>query len=184
MDIEVNITPQEESKKRQQPLGGKVTDQGKGKLEIAEEPIVSSAFRGGPNKRKGLKLVAWMFTSVIVDILILIGISCLFLIAVSQIFKQSSIIPPFEIGLSIYTLSSWIYFVGARVFVGATVGEWSCGLRVGQPYERQQAQYPFRIIARVILITFSGVLIIPLLSLIFKKDLAGHLTRAKLYSLQ
>lgn len=179
MNIEVNITPE----KPPQPVVSQRPSSLVHKEDVVE-PETSSAFRGGPNKRSGLKLVSWMLASVMVDVLILIGLSCLFLIVISQVFKQSFIHPTFEMGLSIYTLISWIYFVVFRVFIGATVGEWSCDLRVGQPYERLQAQYPLRIVARVTLITFSGVIIIPLLSLLFKKDLAGHLTRAKLYSLQ
>jgi hypothetical protein len=70
-----------------------------------------------------------------------------------------------------------------RVFNGATFGEQACALRLGQPTQRMQPGYIFKVILRTTLIMMTGVIPLPVLSLFFKRDLAGDVSGVKIYSL-
>ena len=171
------------------------------KFKITEnantDSVVSAAFHRGPTRRSGYRLTGWLLASVVTDVLIIIASTCLFLLGATLIFKLSQdpglqqFIKSFfsqkamkETALYLYGYISVIYFIFFRVFLGATIGEWSCGIRIGQPSERMKPSYAFKVISRVLLITCTGIFVLPLLSLIFKKDLAGQLTNASLYTLK
>ncbi|MBC7456681.1 MAG: RDD family protein, partial [Bdellovibrionaceae bacterium] len=160
------------------------------------DSVIGAAFHRGPNKRSGYRLTGWLLASVLTDVLIILSSTCLFLIGASLTFKFShdtelnQFIKSFvsqkamkETAFFMYAYISFIYFIFFRVFLGATIGEWSCGIRIGQPNERMKSSYAFKVIFRVLLITGTGILVLPLLSLIFKKDLAGQITKASLYTL-
>ncbi len=158
---------------------------------------LDAVFHRGPRKRSGLTLTGWILLSAVVDHLVIIFKSIVFILLASVIFK---LINNKEILIffnelfnlhnrvttfsAIYFLISMVYFISFRVLMSATIGEWSCGLRIGQPSERRQINYVFKILFRVLLITVSGIVTLPVLSLIFKKDLAGQLTKASIYTLK
>lgn len=161
------------------------------------DAIIGAAFHRGPNKRSGYRLTGWLLASVLTDILIIVASTCLFLLAASLLFKLShdsdlnQFIKSFmsqkamkQTALYMYGYISFIYFIFFRVFLGATIGEWSCGIRIGQPSERMKPSYAFKVISRVLLITCTGIFVLPLLSLISKRDLAGQITKASLYTLK
>ena len=161
------------------------------------EALTGSAFHRGPSRRSGYRLTGWLLASVITDILIITASTCIFLLGASLLFKLShdSNINQFarsflgekammQTAVYLFGYISIIYFIFLRVFLGATIGEWSCGIRVGQPSERMKPSYAFKVIARVFLIIFTGIFVLPILSLISKKDLAGKLTKASLYTLK
>lgn len=70
-----------------------------------------------------------------------------------------------------------------RGFNGATIGEWTCSLRLGQPWQRLQSGYILKVLLRTTLIMATGIVTLPLLSLLFKRDLAGDISGLKIYSL-
>ena len=151
-----------------------------------------TSFHGGSKKRSGFKLTLWSWMSALIDGLILISISCFSMILFSilmktparDILKFISIEPNvIEMCLFSFFFSFWVYLVMMRAFMGASLGEWSCQLRLGQPAQRIKASYVLKVILRTTLILATGVVILPLLSLIFKEDLVGELSGLRLYSL-
>jgi hypothetical protein len=149
-------------------------------------------FRSGSKKRSGFKLVLWSWMSTLIDSLILISISCFCMILFSilmktsarDVFKFISIEPNITKMFFIsFLFSFWAYLVVMRIFMGASLGEWSCQLRVGQPAQRLKRSYTLRVIGRTTLILLTGVVVLPLLSLIFESDIAGEITGVKIYSL-
>ncbi len=161
------------------------------------DAVIGAAFHRGPSKRSGYRLTGWLLASVMTDVLIIVASTCVFLLGASLLFKFSNdpemnqFIRSFmnqkamkQTALYMYAYISFIYFIFLRVFLGATIGEWSCGIRIGQPSERMKPSYAFKVISRVLLITCTGIFVLPLLSLIFKKDLAGQITKASLYTLK
>jgi hypothetical protein len=165
--------------------------------EPVYDSVISSAFHRAPNRRRGYQLTGWLLASVVTDILIIVASTCLFLLGASLLFKFShdvelnQFMKSFlnqkamkQTALYLYGYISFIYFIFFRVFLGATIGEWSCGIRIGQPSERMKPSYAFKVISRVLLITCTGIFVLPLLSLLFRKDLAGRLTKASLYTLK
>jgi hypothetical protein len=150
------------------------------------EILQKTGFRGGStSRRRGFQLVAWSWLAAFIDSLILISISCVFLLIFAQLAKQlhlnGSVINSF---LFIYGLCLWVYMVSLRVFAGHTIGEWACDLRLGQPHERMRLRYPFCVIFRVGLVLCTGVLIFPCLALIFGRDIVGKISGVQLFSLK
>ncbi len=160
------------------------------RLDFSEDQV---GFHGGSKKRTGAQLALWTWLAATVDFLILISMSCFFVMAFSFLMKTSS--QKIIIGLMTqhlllkaflisFVLSVWTYLIFMRVFNGATMGEWTCELRLGQPLQRLQTSYITKVFFRTTLILLTGIITIPLLSLLFKRDLAGDLSGLKIYSLK
>lgn len=159
-------------------------------LDILEQ----TGFHGGPRiRRKGHRLAAWSWLASFIDALILVSMSCVFLIVFSWIVQTGagSIVRELraettlsEMFLQVFILSSGIYMISLRVFMGATIGEWACDLRIGNLQDRFRHRYTLQVILRETLIIATGVITLPLLSLIFGRDLAGKVSGARLFSLK
>ena len=160
------------------------------RVDFTEEAV---GFHGGSSSRRtGTKLALWTWMSAAVDTLIMISMSCLFVIAFSLLMKTSakevmiSIFKDFGLAklfMAAFLVSFWMYLVFLRGFNGATIGEWTCSLRLGQPFQHLQSGYVVKVLLRTTLIMLTGIVTLPLLSLILKKDLAGEITGVKIYSL-
>lgn len=152
-----------------------------------------AGFHSGSQKRSGLKLALWTWLSASIDTLVLLSISCFFMIAFSLLMQssaksvlQSFIVQPqlSQLFLGMFLISFWIYLITMRLLMGASIGEWTCQLRLGQPAQRFKISYSFRVIARTSLVLLTGVILFPILSLIFRRDLVGDITGIKIYSLK
>lgn len=150
-------------------------------------------FIGGSQKRAGVRLSLWMWLATTIDALILMSVSCFLMLGLSLIVKYKFyyrlgfLISPANFSLTFAVLffaSGWMYFISTRSLVGASIGEWTCALRVGQPHERASRYYLSRVVLRTTLTLLTGVAVLPLLSLIFNKDLAGRITGLHIYSLK
>lgn len=160
--------------------------------KIPERESVFTGFLGGPQKRSGFKLVLWMWTAAVIDYLLILASSLITLIIFSMIvthlqksldlalqmaaFTVKSLLHPQKINFTFLVMVivvGWTYFVVSRTFMGASIGEKFCGLRLGKPSERLNPWYVVRLLVRTSLVVFTGVVLIPFLSLVFRKDLAG-----------
>lgn len=83
--------------------------------------------------------------------------------------------------MALFAGVAFIYTVVHRVFLGFTPGEWAYDLRVGRPEQQGQAVFALKVIARQILITFTGMFLLPLIGWILGRDLAGSLTGLSLH---
>jgi hypothetical protein len=102
-----------------------------------------------------------------------------------DVFKILSLEPNIKEMFAIsFVFSFWVYLVIMRVFMGASLGEWSCQLRLGQPLQRIKPTYVLRVAARTTTLLLTGVVTIPLISLLLKRDLLGELTGIYIYSLK
>jgi|GEM_PF-1020660 len=153
----------------------------------------NTGFHGGASRRKGYRLALWSWLASFIDALILISASCVFILAFSVIVKTSvgallgSMLHSqhrFLFFAEVFSICGWIYMVTIRSFMGSTVGEWACDLRLGQPHERLQSGYILKVALRSTLILFTGVLTLPVLSLVLGRDLAGMITGLRLFSLK
>ncbi len=156
------------------------------------EFVENTGFAGGPNRRSGYKLALWSFYASCVDALVAISLTLIFVAFASYFSKKffsynvfpkdyASLLPLLaQISVGIY----WIYSIVVRVFIGCTLGENSCDLRLGQPSQRIQANYALKVALRSSLNLFSGIVVLPLLSLLFKTDIAGKISGLKLISLK
>lgn len=154
----------------------------------------NTGFHGGPSaRRKGSRLAAWSLIASTVDALILISMSCVFILAFSLIVKST--LGSLLGGLAhshhqsiffaeVFCISAWFYTICTRTLMGATIGEWACDLRLGQPQERMQDNYLAKVALRSTLIVLTGFVTLPLISLIIGKDLPGVISGLRLFSLK
>ena len=154
---------------------------------------VFTGFTGGPQKRSGFKLVLWMWTAAVIDYLLILAGSLLALVLFSLIATKmhqslelathyltitlKSLLHPKKVNLTFLVMLisvGWTYFLVTRTFMGASIGEKFCGLRLGKPSERLSPFYVVRLMTRISFVVLTGIFLIPVLSLIFRKDLAGR----------
>lgn len=149
------------------------------------------SFHGGPgSKGKGYKLALFSWMASIIDMLILFSLSCVFLLTFSLLVNDSlkDILHVFggsflNILAVLLLCFSALYMVMLRSFLGFTVGEWACGLRLGSAKQRLGRNYIFKVILRVAIIFATGVIILPILSGLFGRDMAGKISGIPLISI-
>ena len=78
--------------------------------------------------------------------------------------------------LMLYVSNLFIYLIVSRSFFGKTLGEWTFNYRLGRPSIRENAFYPFLVMWRVTLVFITGVFLFPLMSLLFRRDIASYFT--------
>jgi hypothetical protein len=74
-----------------------------------------------------------------------------------------------------------LYVVVARAFFGATLGEWTFDLQIGRDEEQMQNSYPLKVAVRSLLNIVTGIVLLPLVSAMLGRDVAGQLSGVKLY---
>lgn len=146
---------------------------------------MGTGFNGGPvGRRKGYQLTLWSLVASTIDGLLLVAMSCIFLMAFVKIIHT-----PITKGLLedfgfIYLVGSWLYMITTRFFIGSSIGEAACDIRLGKPQERLSRWYFLRVVVRATLVVSTGLVLLPLLSLLVGKDIAGKLSGLKLFSLK
>ncbi len=83
--------------------------------------------------------------------------------------------------LSLFAGVSFVYMVITRVFMGMTPGEWAYDLRIGKPQEQGSVLFTFQIVLRQILVTLTGFILLPLISLLMGKDVTGKILGLSLH---
>ncbi len=151
----------------------------------------STQFRGGSRKSGGYRLIAWSVASALIDSFLLAGISCFVVLAFALIVRAklnlilgglSLTSMPFLIGLEI--VFAFSYMICLRTFMGHSIGEWACGLRLGTIEQRLHKFYAFKVLSRTLIIFLTGVVTLPLLSLLIGKDIPGKICGLQLMEKQ
>lgn len=83
------------------------------------------------------------------------------------------------IGLLLYAVTQ-LYTLISRSFFAQTLGEWSVDQRLGTPEQHDQVSYIFKLVLRNLILTVTGFVLFPLLSIISRRDLLGSLCGLKL----
>lgn len=153
----------------------------KGDVVLGFSWAIRNSFNGGPSRRPSYQvtLLSWMAS--FIDGLIVLGINCLFVIMVAKIGHIA--IHKF-LFIRTFFLSSWIYMFFLRTFFGGSIGERACDLRLGLPSDRKRPQYFLKVLVRSTVVVLSGLVVLPLLSVIIGHDIQGKISGLKLYSLK
>ncbi|MEQ1877493.1 MAG: hypothetical protein ABL958_12680 [Bdellovibrionia bacterium] len=123
--------------------------------------------------------------AIIFDSIVVIGLTCLFAVAVLLIVEVDllEIIQiartDFMTSLSLALLCLSVlelYLIIFRSFLGATLGEWAFDIQLGTAADQASAYYPLRVILRSFIVIATGFITLPILSLIVGRDLAGVLS--------
>jgi len=146
---------------------------------------IGTGFHSGPiRRRKGYRLALWSLTASMIDGLLLIAMSCVFLMVFIKIIKMPITRDLLADFASIYVVGSWLYMITTRFFIGSSIGEAACDLRLGRPQDRMSAWYFLRVVVRASLVVMTGIVLLPILSLVFGRDVPGVITGLKLFSLK
>ncbi|MBC7741119.1 MAG: metalloendopeptidase [Bdellovibrionaceae bacterium] len=76
---------------------------------------------------------------------------------------------------------TFIYMVVNRVFMGATAGEWAFEQTCGSANEKDKANYTPRVALRTLIVMATGFIVLPILSYLFNKDMAGQIAGVSLF---
>ncbi len=148
-------------------------------------------FHRGPISRSRRQIQGWSLMAIVIDQLVSFVVASIFLVA----FSLASGMKFSELGLILGGLSaevallsgimglSFFYFLVLRAFFGFTVGEWACNLRMGTLEQRFEKFYLLRVMARSLLIFGTGLIFVPLLSVLLGEDLLEKVTGLKLTSI-
>lgn len=145
----------------------------------------STGFQGGPSGGVYRRVIFFNFVSNVIDFLVLSSLS-FFLIAFMGYFKMIGLgflnfNGPMVISFVILFKLTQAFI---RIFFGQSVGDWACGLRIlvfVKTKRKAQVQRVFRILTRSLLNLATGIVFLPLLSALLKKDIAGEISKAYLF---
>ena len=127
--------------------------------------------------------------SLFLDLTVIAGLTILFMLGLVvatgldlvPILSNADTGTQFGMALLAYSVSQ-LYLILARSFFGQTLGEWSMDTQLGLPGEQQKINYAFKLIARTLILTATGFIILPIASMIMKKDITGRAVDLKLYT--
>ncbi|HVK59982.1 MAG TPA: hypothetical protein VM432_00470 [Bdellovibrionales bacterium] len=126
----------------------------------------------------------------IVDAMMVAGVATVLLVCILQITQinlvgmltNATTDGPTQMNLALLYLAVFqMYMLVSRVFFGATLGEWAFELQLGRDQQQTTFLYPLQVIARTVLTTITGFLFLPLLSIVFNRDIAKYFTGLQLY---
>lgn len=125
------------------------------------------------------------FGSAILDTLVAIGLGCV-LLALALSITNANLLALLESSQTdretisalalLFIAGGLLYVLAARTFLGATLGEWSYEIRVGNREARSRWYYPMQVVWRGLLVTLTGFIVFPIISTIAGKDVLKYLT--------
>ena len=130
------------------------------------------------------------FSSMILDATIVFAFSLIFLVslvAVTKVNLNSVVFSSqfdFATQLSLVVLYFAVYqmyMIVSRSFFGRSVGEWTFDLQLGDDAQIQSSLYPALVLWRSILNLLTGVILLPVLSFLFREDIASRFTGLQLF---
>ncbi|MFK8138301.1 MAG: RDD family protein [Bdellovibrionales bacterium] len=126
----------------------------------------------------------------IIDSIVLFGVLNLFVASllfvtkldVFGIVSENYQSLPIQLSLGgLLVFSMFIYTVVCRSIFGRTLGDWTLDLQLGEDSERESWVFPLKASLRFFVVLLSGLIVLPILSLLFGTDLAGKLSGTRLF---
>lgn len=137
--------------------------------------------------------VAVHFGSAVLDSLVAVGFGCV-LLAVSLAITNANLLALLENSQTdsatiaslvfLFVSGGLLYVLGARSFMGATLGEWSYEIRAGRAEARTRWFYPLQVLWRGLLVAATGFVLFPIISAIAGQDVLKYLTGLELVSVE
>lgn len=155
-----------------------------------EKPETGVRRSGHDAKIRELVPVSFSISSTILDSIIVLALSLIFMMSlvfvtgvdlVSVVTSASHELMA-QVSLAALYLAVWqMYVVVSRSFFGATLGEWTFDLQLGDKEQIAEGVYPGKVLMRSLAIMLTGFVLLPLLSLIFRRDIASKVSGLQLY---
>lgn len=160
-------------------------------ISMPQKKVTKGVRRGAADSpAQNLKPAVFSFSSAILDIMVVLAIALLFLISLllvtgvklTMVFKgmQNDFMTQVSLAM-LYIAILQLYVIISRSFFGKTLGEWTFDYQLGDDKQIQSSVYPLLVLWRSLVIMCTGVIMLPLLSLLVRKDLASYLTGLQLY---
>lgn len=144
--------------------------------------MTSDSFQRNRFGGRSYQMIAWSWVAAVIDTLIAMSLSLLFFAAFALINRLEASVLVHEYSVIFIAGLFFVYLTVSRVFLGFTVGEWACDLRMGSLMDRLHPLYSLKVIARTSLILATGIFTLPILSMIFGRDICGGLVGLSLVS--
>jgi hypothetical protein len=135
-------------------------------------------------------VVNWSIGAAFLDVVMITAFSLLFMIAfliITKVDLMMNLGTPIEGDVLYFSLAGiflvvgWVYFLATRLFAGFSLGEWTFDQQMGTPADRAEYKYGLRVLGRTLIGICTGLVVLPILSLILRRDLAGSLSGLHLY---
>jgi hypothetical protein len=159
----------------------------------AKDDLASIGTRRGAADSPQRRLLApatLSLPSALLDFVIVLALSIVFLVALLTVTKvdlgvvmknlNSDLMTQLSLAIMFIAVMQ-MYVVIARSFFGRTLGEWTFDLQVGQDGDQVKESYPLRVALRSFLVTSTGLIFLPLISALIRRDIAGSICGVKLY---
>jgi hypothetical protein len=137
-----------------------------------------------------LKAIPAHLMTGVLDAMVVTGVSTLLLVCILAIthvnltglLTNAVTDGPTQVHIALLFISGLqLYLLTARSFFGASLGEWAFDVQLGTDHDQKLPVYPLLVAWRTILVTMTGFVVLPILSLIFRRDLAKILTGLQTY---
>lgn len=130
-------------------------------------------------------------TSAVIDALVILGLTALFLVSL-VVFTKIDLIAvllrtdaPMSVWLEVSAIFVGVYllyYLCTRGFWGSTLGDWAFDIQLGVEEDRMNWYYPALLVFRMLIVALTGFIVLPIISLLVQKDVAGKMTGLHLYS--
>lgn len=154
-------------------------------------PATSDIRRGAADDpRISLIKASTCFQAALLDLIMVTALSLLFLVslllitgvALQSIVRNVQVDTTTQVSCVLLFLAVLqMYVVISRSFFGRTLGEWTFDYQLGEDKDHSKLLYPLKVAWRSLLICLTGLITLPILSLIFQTDIAAYLTGLQLY---
>lgn len=141
-------------------------------------------------QRKVLEPATMSFASATLDFIICTALALVFLAASLSVTKvdlnivlanlNGDVMTQIALGVMFLAVMQ-MYVVIARAIFGCTLGEWTFDLQIGRDEEQTEGTYPLKVAFRSFLNIVTGLVLLPLVSALAGRDIAGGLSGVKLY---
>ncbi len=168
--------------------------------EVLRNPSLSPATQAwaDPGVRRGaadspqspLVAASACVPSAVLDMVVIFALSLIFVVSLLMVTKVDLLSVMLSTRTDLMTQVSFallfvcvlqMYVVIARSFFGRTLGEWTFDHQMGTSEQHQKGYYPILVTWRSLFILLTGVVVFPVLSLLFGKDLTAKVTGLQLY---
>jgi len=162
------------------------------KRTAAQSQLSSVGTRRGAadSPRRNLMPTSVSLASALLDLIIVFALSLVFLMALVSVTKvdlsivirnlSHDVMTRLSLGVLFLSVMQ-MYVVVSRAYFGRTLGEWTFDVQLGRDEDQAKLFYPFKVVLRSLLNVITGIVGLPLLSLVLGYDLAGRLSGLQLY---
>lgn len=186
METEINRTPDRSDRDPLANINFQVPAR-----DMIDTPPTTGMRRGASDSLiRPLVPISFNFASAAIDGVIVLALSMIFLatlvsvtgIEVNSVLMTATVDAAAQIALGVLVVAVMqLYLVLARSFFGRTIGEWTFDVQLGEDAQIEQPSYPIRVVVRSFLNMATGLVVLPIVSAVFGRDLAGQLTGIKLF---